>query len=232
MFRTFNCGIGMVVIVDKNDAAAALKQLAAAGETVWAIGTIQARIGNEVQTQVGSGSVQKKGTIPFVARFAKKAQLHMKYEEIETLEKYLSSVEVALLRDDARSLIAYPKESVSPWNTKQLDTANQQILDDVSGSANIYAIFTAPKESSTFSLKYIGKTTRKLARQRVRNHLIKKNKQTGSKLERIMAHVQSGGLVKISWLKIEPESLRNYVEEELINRHKEADWNRENATKG
>ncbi len=52
MFRTFNCGIGMVVIVDKNDAAAALKQLAAAGETAWAIGTIQARIGNEAQTQV------------------------------------------------------------------------------------------------------------------------------------------------------------------------------------
>ncbi len=52
MYRTFNCGIGMVVIVDKNDAAAALKQLAAAGETVWAIGTIQARIGNEAQTQV------------------------------------------------------------------------------------------------------------------------------------------------------------------------------------
>ncbi len=53
MFRTFNCGIGMVVIVDKNDATTALKQLVAAGETVWAIGTIQARTGNEAQTQVG-----------------------------------------------------------------------------------------------------------------------------------------------------------------------------------
>ncbi|CAG0940261.1 phosphoribosylformylglycinamidine cyclo-ligase [Gallionellaceae bacterium] len=52
MFRTFNCGIGMVVIVAEQDAAAAISQLTAAGETVWAIGTIQARSGDEAQTQV------------------------------------------------------------------------------------------------------------------------------------------------------------------------------------
>ncbi len=53
MYRTFNCGIGMVVIVDENDAAAALNQLKAAGETAWVIGTIQARQGDEAQTRVG-----------------------------------------------------------------------------------------------------------------------------------------------------------------------------------
>jgi len=153
----------------------------------------------------------------------------MKYEQIETLEKYLSSVETALLREEGRSLVAYPKESVLPWSAEQLDATNQKILDAVSGSANVYAIFTAPKHSSTFSLRYIGKTTRKLARQRVRNHLIKKNEKTGAKLQNIVAHVQSGGQVEVAWLKIEPESLRNYVEEELIKKHKEADWNRENA---
>ena len=51
MYRTFNCGIGMVVIVGRNDADTALGQLKAAGETVWAIGTIRARQGNEAQTQ-------------------------------------------------------------------------------------------------------------------------------------------------------------------------------------
>jgi hypothetical protein len=30
---------------------------------------------------------------------------------------------------------------------------------------------------------------------------------------------------------VEPESLRNYLEEELILRHPEADWNRENKIK-
>jgi len=52
MYRTFNCGIGMVVIVDESDAAAAIKQLEEAGETVWDIGTIQLRRGDEPQTQI------------------------------------------------------------------------------------------------------------------------------------------------------------------------------------
>ena len=52
MYRTFNCGIGMVVIVDKNDVDAALAQLNAAGETATVIGEIRARDGDEHQTQV------------------------------------------------------------------------------------------------------------------------------------------------------------------------------------
>jgi phosphoribosylformylglycinamidine cyclo-ligase len=52
MYRTFNCGIGMVVIVDKNDAEKAIVQLKAAGESVMRIGTISERSGTEHQTQV------------------------------------------------------------------------------------------------------------------------------------------------------------------------------------
>ncbi|MDD2928278.1 MAG: phosphoribosylformylglycinamidine cyclo-ligase [Sideroxydans sp.] len=52
MFRTFNCGIGMVVIVDAADADAAIKHLQDTGETVSRIGTIRARAGSEHQTQV------------------------------------------------------------------------------------------------------------------------------------------------------------------------------------
>ncbi len=52
MYRTFNCGIGMVVVVARKDAEAALKQLNAAGETATVIGSIRARQGDEAQTQV------------------------------------------------------------------------------------------------------------------------------------------------------------------------------------
>ena len=52
MYRTFNCGIGMVVIVDKGNENAALAQLMASGETATIIGTIRTRHGNEPQTQV------------------------------------------------------------------------------------------------------------------------------------------------------------------------------------
>jgi phosphoribosylformylglycinamidine cyclo-ligase len=52
MHRVFNCGIGMVVIVSEENAAAAIAQLTAAGEQVSQIGEIRARVGDEAQTQV------------------------------------------------------------------------------------------------------------------------------------------------------------------------------------
>jgi phosphoribosylformylglycinamidine cyclo-ligase len=52
MFRVFNCGIGMVLVVDAADADAAIGALAAAGETVYRIGEIEERRGDEAQTVV------------------------------------------------------------------------------------------------------------------------------------------------------------------------------------
>jgi phosphoribosylformylglycinamidine cyclo-ligase len=52
MFRVFNCGIGMAVIVSAAEAAAAETLLAEAGETVWRIGTVRRRNGNGPQTVI------------------------------------------------------------------------------------------------------------------------------------------------------------------------------------
>uniref|UniRef100_UPI00293D6C21 phosphoribosylformylglycinamidine cyclo-ligase n=1 Tax=Janthinobacterium sp. TaxID=1871054 RepID=UPI00293D6C21 len=52
MHRVFNCGIGMAVIVSAENADAAFAQLTAAGETVFRIGKIRARVGDEHQTIV------------------------------------------------------------------------------------------------------------------------------------------------------------------------------------
>jgi phosphoribosylformylglycinamidine cyclo-ligase len=40
MRRTFNCGVGMVVIVDAKDAQEAIQVLNNQGETAWQIGRI------------------------------------------------------------------------------------------------------------------------------------------------------------------------------------------------
>jgi len=50
MYRVFNCGIGMVVIVSAAEAEAAEAKLAAAGETVYRIGVIDTRREGEAQT--------------------------------------------------------------------------------------------------------------------------------------------------------------------------------------
>ena len=52
MARTFNCGIGMVIVVAPADAATARDALVRSGETVFEIGTIRARRGTEHQTHV------------------------------------------------------------------------------------------------------------------------------------------------------------------------------------
>jgi phosphoribosylformylglycinamidine cyclo-ligase len=52
MHRVFNCGIGMIVIVSKENADAAQAQLQAAGETVSRIGVIRAQLDGEHPTVV------------------------------------------------------------------------------------------------------------------------------------------------------------------------------------
>jgi len=49
MHRVFNCGIGMVVVVAAADAAKASELLTAAGETVYALGRIEARQADQEQ---------------------------------------------------------------------------------------------------------------------------------------------------------------------------------------
>jgi phosphoribosylformylglycinamidine cyclo-ligase len=52
MYRVFNCGIGMVVIVAGEDGQDALKLLGDAGETAWHIGDIRERTSGAAQTIV------------------------------------------------------------------------------------------------------------------------------------------------------------------------------------
>jgi len=52
LYRVFNCGIGMAVVVAPAHAARALRTLKAAGETAWRIGRIVRRTRNEPQVEI------------------------------------------------------------------------------------------------------------------------------------------------------------------------------------
>lgn len=52
MFRTFNCGVGMVIAVAADQAEEMITRLEAEGETAWQIGSITARNGDEAQVEI------------------------------------------------------------------------------------------------------------------------------------------------------------------------------------
>lgn len=153
----------------------------------------------------------------------------MEFQNIESLENYVSDIDSFLKNEMNHHEVDYSCVGNSGWNVELINKANDELLTKVSGSANIYALFIAQLNSSKYELKYIGKTTQKLARQRLRNHLIHKHAKTGAKLNNVRSAIEKGAKCKIAFISLKPESLRNYVEEELINRNSNSTWNRENA---
>merc|ERR1712137_71241 len=52
MYRTFNCGVGLVIVVDEDDVQRSLDILSAQGENAWLIGSIEAKEGNDEQVEI------------------------------------------------------------------------------------------------------------------------------------------------------------------------------------
>lgn len=52
MYRTFNCGVGMIVALDKAEAEKAVASLEASGEHAWIIGSIEAAAEGEAQVEI------------------------------------------------------------------------------------------------------------------------------------------------------------------------------------
>ena len=150
----------------------------------------------------------------------------MNYPDINKLEEFLNKCEDALLKEENQQSIIYPKKIIEEWKADKLKEENDRLLKEISGSACVYIIFIKKKNKKKYELIYIGQTNPEYARTRITNHLIKKNKNTGSKLEKVKSHIREKGEIKISWIEINPISLRHYIEEELIKRHKtDLTWN-------
>ncbi|MBT79260.1 MAG: phosphoribosylformylglycinamidine cyclo-ligase [Alteromonadaceae bacterium] len=52
MYRTFNCGVGLILVVDENDADEAVRILNEGGEQAWLLGHIEDRNGDEEQVEI------------------------------------------------------------------------------------------------------------------------------------------------------------------------------------
>ena len=96
----------------------------------------------------------------------------MQYLNIKRFESFCFEIDKYLTDYVNQVPVIYHMSNISGWESDGLSRANEDLLSSVSGSANIYVIFTAVKNSRNYTLRYIGKTIKKIARQRLRNHLI------------------------------------------------------------
>jgi hypothetical protein len=143
------------------------------------------------------------------------------------LVAYATSCEAALL-EGVKHAISYPASANSAnWPADEIQSKNEEFLSTLRNAGNVYALFVADRpESSPWILRYVGERKSNGLRQRLTEHLIKKNAKTGSKLPEIQQSVSDGKRIAVSFIKVAPEALRLYVEETIIAKHKDAlPWN-------
>lgn len=140
------------------------------------------------------------------------------------LEVFAKQCEDALLFAKPIPFI-FPKEFSKNWLVKEIKEKNKGILSVLNNNANVYAIFIR-KRGSKWQIKYVGQRKCEGIRERITQHLIDKDPRTGSVLEKVRKAVFSDKEVGLSFIKVEPDSLRLFVEETIIRNNKSSlEWN-------
>jgi len=117
--------------------------------------------------------------------------------------------------------------SLHSWPVSEIRAANDVLLRSLRNRGNVYALFVrAPGEVASWTKMYVGERKSSGLRDRITQHLIDKHEKTGSMLEAVKTAVSNGSAIGLSFVKVQPESLRLYVEEAIIAKHKaELPWN-------
>jgi hypothetical protein len=119
--------------------------------------------------------------------------------------------------------------TVQNWPAAEIKKLNEEFLASLRHRANLYCIFVrAPGPDSPWKPFYVGERKSTGLRERVTQHFIEKHHKTGSMLEAIKTAVASGQEIGFSFVKVQPDSLRLFVEETIIAEWKkkgELPWN-------
>jgi len=164
----------------------------------------------------------------------------IKIESEEALRSLLKESKKALLNSIQN--IQYPsilkkKGAILKWeqNYQEIDRLNESILDNISRKAGVYSLFKQNSKKQ-WEWLYIGQTQSKTARQRIRSHIVWRNKKTesgkftGSQLDEVQRVVALGKELGFSFVEIHPAPLRHYIEENLIE-ELSPPWNKHKTTK-
>lgn len=99
------------------------------------------------------------------------------------------------------------------------ESGNEAALSSaINGGGNVYAIWTRMRSDPEWILEYIGQRKRQACRERLKQHLFRKNGRTESKLGKVREAVRSSRLIGITTILVTPDELRTSVEQALIKR--------------
>ena len=134
------------------------------------------------------------------------------------LMKFAFACKEALLVEKRNfCLVEFPTEcSNQSWPAKKIRDSNSQFLKSLRGNGNIYAILTQESRSTDWDAKYVGQRKSDNLKERIEQHLVYRGKKTSSKLDNVKKAVFEGQQVAVTYIKVEKESLRHFVEEEII----------------
>ena len=144
---------------------------------------------------------------------------------------------VASLCDHSRIVIfTYPEQlrtalsTDAEWSSKSLfirELNEQSLLARAVNSVNCYAVHTR-KHGDDWVLRYIGQTDCKRAKSAILRRLVPHGERDNAVFTKCKNAVRSGHEIGLRLIKVEPDTLRFFVQEKLVNERRTAqvlDWN-------
>ncbi|MDQ0608008.1 hypothetical protein QFZ83_002179 [Variovorax sp. W1I1] len=141
----------------------------------------------------------------------------LEFNQAASLETFAKKCAKTLLSNPPMEIVKFPLDcSATNWCQITIKELNEGFLGKLRNNGNVYALFLEAEDLTKWEPRYVGKSARSNLRTRISNHLIGKHEKTGSKLDEVRQAVLAGRKIGISYILVEPEELRGYVEEKLI----------------
>ena len=144
------------------------------------------------------------------------SKVEFEHSEMEAMFK---EVETLLFdKSKIRKIIYRNKDCV-----KDFDKNNKEFLNDINKKSVVYCIWLGASISDLRPF-YIGHVFETISKQRMIAHFSRKNKATGSQLEKIKTAIEDNMILGATFVQIKPAYMRTSIEEWLIEKHALA-WN-------
>ena len=115
-----------------------------------------------------------------------------------------------------RTRFEYPTMKAQRWREEDISDKFRSTFKCMNGHGSVYAILGCQEREC--ELTYIGTRNKLNLYGRIEEHLVKKSDSTSSALERVKSSVWRGSGIEISYILVEPDNLRLFVEQELIEK--------------